>query len=479
MKSKHTVHPVAARRRAAWCLAAMGMATSLSACGGGDSPAASSATASAVPAPAPAPAPPPASGPGPSASPAPAPGPSPTPPAPAPTPAGGVDTSSPDHVIGSGSAASCTEAALRSAVAAGGVIVFQCGSAPHTFKLNSPLVAPTDKDTVIDGGDRIVLDGQGLTQILRAYHADFRVNDHYLAVQRLSMINGRDTGSNYVARNGGSSCAWGYKDGGGGAINTRDLNVKVHGVTFENNRGPDLGPDVAGGAIYMMGAKSLSVTHSSFRNNTASNGGAIGVLHVATTISDSVFEHNRAIGMLANFANATDPYGEPCPNFNHEGQGGAGGLGGAFYSDGQDEGDSFTRVRIAHNTANDLGGGVFRSAYWGMLAGVAQQTIRWTAVTLEANATAKGGGGGAYLNNSLFVMRDVGFVDNAVGDGDGGGLKITGTTVDAADLRFTGNAATWGGGVAHWGGGPAGTGTAVRSTYAGNAPQDSVGDFPR
>ncbi len=285
--------------------------------------------------------------------------------------------SSPSITLGDGSPASCTETALRSAVAAGGVIVFHCGAAAHTITLSSPLIAPTDKDTVIEGGDRIVLDGQGSTQILRAYRADFRVNDRYVAVQRLKMINGRDTGSNFVPRNGSSTCAWGYKDGGGGAIYTRDVNVKVYGVTFENNHGPDLGPDVAGGAIYMMGAKSLSVAHSSFRNNTASNGGAIGVLHVASTISDTVFDNNQAIGTLANFANATDTGGAPCPNFNHEGQGGAGGLGGAFYSDGIDEGDSFTRVRIANNSSNDLGGGVFRSAYWGMLSGVSQQTIQW------------------------------------------------------------------------------------------------------
>jgi hypothetical protein len=382
-------------------------------------------------------------------------------------------------VIGDGNAASCTETALRGEVAAGGVIVFDCGAAAHTITLSSPLIAPTDKDTVIDGGDRIVLDGQGSTQILRAYHGDFRVNDHYLAVQRLSMINGRDTGTNFVARNGSSTCAWGYKDGGGGAIYTRDVNVKVYGVTFENNHGPELGPDVAGGAIYMMGAKSLTVAHSTFRNNTASNGGAIGVLHVASSITDTVFENNRAIGMLANFANATDPGGNPCPNFNHEGQGGAGGLGGAFYSDGIDEGDNFSRVRIAHNSANDLGGGLFRSAYWGMLNGVAQQTITWNSVTLEANTTAKGGGGGAYLNNSLFVMRDVSFIGNQVAEGDGGGLKITGTAVDATDTRFTNNVSSWGGGVAHWGGGPAGTGSAARNSFASNAPQDVVGDFPR
>jgi hypothetical protein len=368
---------------------------------------------------------------------------------------------------------------LRAAVAAGGVIVFDCGRSATTITLGSPLVAPTEKDTVIDGGDLITLDGQGTTQILRAYRENFRVNDRYLAVQRLRMVNGRDAGSNYVPRNGNSTCAWGFEDGGGGAIYTRDVNVKVWGVTFEHNRGPDIGPDVAGGAIYMMGSKYLSVVNSTFRHNQASNGGAIGVLHVASTITASTFENNRAIGQLANFGNATDPNGAPCPVFNHEGQGGAGGLGGAFYSDGFDEGDTFSDVRIAGNSSNDLGGGVFRSAYWGLIAGVAQQNINWTAVTLQGNVSAQGGGGGAYVNNAKFTLRGVRFDANDAGSGDGGGLKMTGVTVDATDNTFTANAATWGGGVAHWTGGPGGVGSSERTSFSANQPQDSVGVFPR
>src|SRR5579862_7795851 len=45
-------------------------------------------------------------------------------------PAGGmpVDTSHPDHVVGSGTAASCTFDALDAAVMQGGIITFDCGS---------------------------------------------------------------------------------------------------------------------------------------------------------------------------------------------------------------------------------------------------------------------------------------------------------------------------------------------------------------
>ena len=245
-------------------------------------------------------------------------------------------------------------------------------------------------------------------------------------------------------------------------------------MTFEDNHGPQLGPDVAGGAIYTAGSKSLTVANSTFRGNSASNGGAIGVLQVESRIYNSVFENNRATGILANFGGATG-----CPVFNHEEQGGAGGLGGAFYSDGFDPGDIFSGVRMSDNRSGDLGGAVFRSAYWGNIPSVARQNISWTATTLERNISPVGGGGGAYVNNSYFTLRDVTFTDNDAGSGDGGGLKITGVTVDAADVRFTGNRSVWGGGVAHWQGGPEGTGSATRTTFTGNTPPDSVGDWPR
>jgi hypothetical protein len=153
-------------------------------------------------------------------------------PPPIPASAGPLDTSRPTTVVGRGSAATCTEAALRAAVAAGGVVRFRCGPATATIRLTRPLVAPADKNTVIDGRNLIVLDGGGRTQILRSTRQNFRVNDRYLAVQRLRMVGGRDIGTGFRARDGQKKCAWGYREGGGGAIHTRDVNVRVWDVTF-------------------------------------------------------------------------------------------------------------------------------------------------------------------------------------------------------------------------------------------------------
>src|SRR5690606_5107337 len=55
---------------------------------------------------------------------------------PVPNEAGLEDSSSPDHVVGNGTPASCTCQAFVDAVAQGGVITFDCGSAPHTIVMD-------------------------------------------------------------------------------------------------------------------------------------------------------------------------------------------------------------------------------------------------------------------------------------------------------------------------------------------------------
>lgn len=79
-----------------------------------------------------------------------------------------VDTSSPDIVIGNGTAASCTSAAVVSAVAQGGIIVFDCGPNPVTIVMQqtAKVVNNTGPLIVIDGGGRVTLSGGGVRRIL-------------------------------------------------------------------------------------------------------------------------------------------------------------------------------------------------------------------------------------------------------------------------------------------------------------------------
>jgi hypothetical protein len=75
-----------------------------------------------------------------------------------------VDVSAPNTEVGNGTPASCTEAAFSAAVAAGGIIKFNCGSSPHTLTVTSEKVIT--KNTVLDGGGLVTLSGGNTTRIL-------------------------------------------------------------------------------------------------------------------------------------------------------------------------------------------------------------------------------------------------------------------------------------------------------------------------
>jgi hypothetical protein len=80
-----------------------------------------------------------------------------------PSGAGLEDTSNPDHVIGIGTPASCTSATVEAAVAAGGVITFNCGSSPFTIQMTATaqIFNNAASTTVIDGGGLITLSAWG------------------------------------------------------------------------------------------------------------------------------------------------------------------------------------------------------------------------------------------------------------------------------------------------------------------------------
>ena len=79
-----------------------------------------------------------------------------------------VDTSNPDHVIGNGTPASCTSAAVISTIAQGGIITFNCGPDPITIVLaaTAQIFNNTGPVIVIDGGGKVALDGGGVRRIL-------------------------------------------------------------------------------------------------------------------------------------------------------------------------------------------------------------------------------------------------------------------------------------------------------------------------
>jgi hypothetical protein len=104
-----------------------------------------------------------------------------------------ADVSTPTTVVGTGTSASCTFAALNTAVGKGGVITFNCGSSAVTIPITATMNLPTNKNTVIDGGNRVTLDGGHAVQILSFNGPDFQTNNNGLTLQHLSLVNGKTT----------------------------------------------------------------------------------------------------------------------------------------------------------------------------------------------------------------------------------------------------------------------------------------------
>ncbi len=327
-------------------------------------------------------------------------------------------------VVGDGTPASCTFAALGAALAKGGFIAFSCGAAPITVAVPTTLELPTDRDTVLDGGGLVTLDGGGTTRILAWNHPDYRKNTHVLTLQRLTLQHGRSAGKELVPAHP-APCSSGFVDGAGGAIYMRDGNLRVFECTFLDNHAEELGPDVGGGAIYVAGSQKTTVFRSTFKGNGASNGGAVGMLNSDLEVVDSAFEGNTATGHGANSVDAAK-----CPFENN--QVGSGGNGGAIAIDGGSDGPAlFCGVTFVgnHGGIEALGGALFRTP------DLAKQTTTLDRCLFDGNQAD--GAGGAYFHNSTLIVRDTTF-SNQTANGFGA-LQSDGSTFDFVNVTFSGN----------------------------------------
>ena len=268
-----------------------------------------------------------------------------------------ADISNPTTVVGTGSEASCTFAKLQAAATLGGVITFNCGSVVVTIPVTATLSLPTNKNTVIDGGNKITLDGQNAVQILRFDSANFQANTNGLTLQHITLINGKTTPTQAIPT-APTPCSQGWDDGEGGALYMRDGNLTVIDSIFTNNQAAPLGPDTGGGAIYILGSKNgVLIVGSTFSNNAASNAGAVGCLFSELDVYNSLFTNNTATGNGANSDDATK-----CSVINNgQNEVGSGGNGGALYSDGNSVNITLCGDAILNNSAGQgaFGGGLF------------------------------------------------------------------------------------------------------------------------
>ena len=344
-------------------------------------------------------------------------------------PLGAADVSNPTTVVGTGTAASCTEAALSAALTKGGIVTFDCGSAPATITVTKTIELPTSTDTVVDGGGNVTIDGGGSVRILDWNSANYRANMHSLTLQHITFAHGHAAGTMPIAP-APLPCSSGYYDGAGGALQMRDGVLHVIDATFLNNEAEKLGPDVGGGAIYLNGSLGGVVVGSAFVNNSGSNSGAIGSLNSELDVYNSTFKGNAALGFGAN---SNDSSKCSVVDKNNQNQVGSGGNAGAIGMDGGSDGThTFCGDVFESNTSGTgaLGGAIARTP------DAAKQTTVFDRCLFDGNTGDSAGA--AYFHNSTLTITASTFTGN-VGLTGTGTIQADGTTFDFTNVTFYGN----------------------------------------
>ena len=256
-------------------------------------------------------------------------------------------------VVGTGTPASCTSAALAAAVRDGGNVAFACGPDPVTITVDQTLTTCNTHDCrhawqggvpvpplVVDGGGLVTLSGGGARGI---YYAN-------ACQQSFGWLNGacqnetrpHVTFRNLTFANGNAQGPPpGLADvGGGGAIAMRAGTLVVEDVVFRDNRTVASHSDWGGGAVRLMGMTTpATLVRATFTGNRGANGGGLSGLHAPMVVADSVFTANTATGSGASS--------------------GDGGNGGAIYFDGTWQDVLVRGTTIQGNVAPEGGPGIF------------------------------------------------------------------------------------------------------------------------
>ena len=238
-------------------------------------------------------------------------------------------------VVGVGTPASCTTAALAAQIGAGGVVTFDCGGVMSIAMDNPVFILANNPPTTIDGGGVITLDGtttsypgnlfvisanagRPLANItfrnIRLTNSSAGVNGiEGAAIWNSAMVT---LDSVVVDNNFGRAIAQGQCAGCapptlkvdhsvfavnvGGAISLSGGTLNVARSTFTSNVAGSSG---VGGAILLWSdgaaVTSASITRNTFSGNSATDGGAILVSSLnggTATIANNTFTGNEVVG---------------------------------------------------------------------------------------------------------------------------------------------------------------------------------------
>lgn len=330
-----------------------------------------------------------------------------------------------DAVVGSGTPASCTEAAFDAALLAassgGGVITFQCGAAAHTIQFTVFKTVNLGNVT-IDGGGLITLAAAPNDRLFFAGPVSFRLRN--------------------ITLQGGDSLV------NGGAVEASGAQVSLENVQLLNNRAA-----ASGGAIYCFDG-SLQIRNSRIAGSRAANGGAIYNDGCRLEIANTIFSDNQtgSAGLGGALLNAA-PGELTARNSRFEANSAFDG-GAIFNATGASA--TLTAVAFVTNTAN-YGGGVENSG-----------ALTVTLSLFDDNEVAASGGGLWNLNGSARIEQTT-FSNNVAFEG--GGVNTYGATLEMRDVNLIGNAAVGSSGTPNGGGLYHGGGTAfiTNATFAGNS----------
>ena len=184
-------------------------------------------------------------------------------------------------VVGTGTAASCTEVALNTALTFGGTVTFNCGGAATITVTSTKTISA---DTTIDGGSLITISGGnsvGVFSVIEPCRSNrnrrgrsgptgeaFQGSILSFTSATLNNTGVKFTVQNLTIANGNSTAVH-----GGGGIASYFGTLTVTKSTFSGSNA-SAGADSGGGGINSHGG-TLTVTNCIFSGNSAGGGGAI------------------------------------------------------------------------------------------------------------------------------------------------------------------------------------------------------------
>jgi len=209
--------------------------------------------------------------------------------------------------VGTGSASSCTQAALEQALMGGGLVTFNCGPSPVTISLllNGETI---NVDTTVDGGGLITIDSTA------ALDNVFTVNAGTLTVENLTLVNAEtlpdvaatiDNAASLVVDNCtlSNDSFWSIFNFGGSVTVTNSTLIGSAGGFYE---GTHTGTNVIDGCTFanagaaVRSDSSLAVANSTFASNFV---GVIGVGSGVVLTNDTFSGDQTAINGSATLIN--------------------------------------------------------------------------------------------------------------------------------------------------------------------------------